>query len=278
MALPPADTAPLFAPLHEALVDLLRSLSPEDWTRPTAAGAWRVRDVVAHLADTQMRRLSAHRDGYQPPLPRPITSEADVAALVHELNAGGVAFAARLSPAMLLSLIESTGPAMNAFLASLPPDGPAFWPVSWAGEAASRNWMDVGREYTERWHHQQQIRDAVGRPLLLEAPWLVPLLDISVRALPHAYRHTAAPAGTTMRLVVDAAEATTWTLRRAADGWDLTREAPGGAADVEISLSGDTAWRLFYNALPAAEAAARVQVRGRADLAAPFFETRSIVR
>ena len=30
------------------------------------AGAWRVRDVVAHLLDTALRRLAFHRDGAVP--------------------------------------------------------------------------------------------------------------------------------------------------------------------------------------------------------------------
>jgi hypothetical protein len=32
--------------------------------------------------------------------------------------------------------------------------------AAWAGETDSRNWFDVAREYTEKWHHQQQLRDA----------------------------------------------------------------------------------------------------------------------
>jgi hypothetical protein len=41
----------LFAEIHTELLVLLRSLGPEDWEKPTAAGAWRVRDIAAHLLD-----------------------------------------------------------------------------------------------------------------------------------------------------------------------------------------------------------------------------------
>ncbi|QEV16646.1 maleylpyruvate isomerase family mycothiol-dependent enzyme [Streptomyces alboniger] len=34
---------------RESLAELLESLSPEDWERPTQCGDWRVRDVAAHL-------------------------------------------------------------------------------------------------------------------------------------------------------------------------------------------------------------------------------------
>src|SRR5688572_4941575 len=64
----PILTGPLFAPIHDELMALLRSLTAEEWMAPTVAGAWTVRDVAAHLLDTGLRRLSMHRDGYNPPL------------------------------------------------------------------------------------------------------------------------------------------------------------------------------------------------------------------
>ncbi len=53
------DVVPLFLPLHEELVRLLSGLSAADWERPTVAGTWRVRDVAAHLLDTDLRRISS---------------------------------------------------------------------------------------------------------------------------------------------------------------------------------------------------------------------------
>ena len=57
VSLPLTDTRSLFHPLSRELVAVLRALDAEDWHRPTAARAWRVRDVVAHLIDTALRRL-----------------------------------------------------------------------------------------------------------------------------------------------------------------------------------------------------------------------------
>jgi hypothetical protein len=57
---------------------------------------------------------------------------------------------------------------LAAAVAALPPHAEAPFGVAWAGETRSANWLDTGREYTERWHHQMQIRDAVGAPPLLE--------------------------------------------------------------------------------------------------------------
>jgi len=36
--------------------------------------------------------------------------------------------------------------------------------VDWAEEMESKNWMAIAREYTEKWLHQQQIRDAIQQP------------------------------------------------------------------------------------------------------------------
>ena len=82
------DSLSLFEPLDDELLRLLRTLAREDWNRPTIAGAWTVRDVVAHLLDTPLRRLSFVRDGWLPRVE--IRSDADLVRLVDTMNAEGV--------------------------------------------------------------------------------------------------------------------------------------------------------------------------------------------
>src|SRR3954452_22419410 len=65
----PILVSSLFRELHGHLLDLLRSLSPEDWHRPTVCSAWCVQDIVSHLLDGDLRRLSVQRGGYTPPAP-----------------------------------------------------------------------------------------------------------------------------------------------------------------------------------------------------------------
>src|SRR6187455_3613317 len=97
--LPPVDTRWMFRPVSGGLVTLLRQLTPADWHRPTVAGAWLVRDVVAHLLDTALRRLSVDRDGMTPPPPpEPIASEREFVTFINRQNAQWVATAGRLSP------------------------------------------------------------------------------------------------------------------------------------------------------------------------------------
>lgn len=77
----PIDVAPLFPGLHAELMTLLRGLRADDWLEPTWAPQWRVRDVVAHLLDGELRRLSIQRDGVAvTPAATPITVYASLLA------------------------------------------------------------------------------------------------------------------------------------------------------------------------------------------------------
>jgi uncharacterized protein (TIGR03083 family) len=274
--MPPLYTADLFPPLYEELEALLRGLAPEDWERPTIAGAWRVRDVVAHLLDGDLRKLSAYRDGHLPTRAEPLQSFEDLVRFLNDLNAEWVGAARRLSPRLLTELLSFTGPRICDLMATLPPHEPSLFSVGWAGETESANWFDIGREYTERWHHQMQIRDAMGAPGLLERRWLHPLLDLSFRALPHAYRATDAPHGTAIVVRVTGEAGGTWSLMRDGARWQL-HPGPAPASVAEVTLDPDSAWRLLYNALPETEARQRTRIEGDASLAEPLFAMRSVM-
>lgn len=274
--LTPCHTAPLFLPLSQELQNILRNLSADDWLRPTLAGAWRVRDVAAHLLDGQWRRLSAQRDAHQPPPDRIIKSDRDLAGFINAFNAGGVAYGARLSTRVLTDLLDLSGRQVAEVFGALDPHAPALYGVSWAGEQVSENWMDVGREYTEHWHHQMQIRDAVGRPRLLAPSWMLPLIEMSVRALPHAYAGVRAPNGTVVTLAVTGETAGAWSLVRGPDRWGIERGRPS-SPDAIVTVQADDVWRMFYNALSDDALRSRVVMEGEADLVAPLLRTRSVV-
>ena len=276
------DTAPLFPALHAELIGLLRALGPHDWERPTVAGRWRIRDVAVHLLDGELRTLAAHRDGHQLATEQPVESYADVLAIIHGLNASGVAFGHRLSPQLLVDLLEVSGRWMSAFVMTLDPDATALFAVAWAGETVSGNRFDTAREYTERWHHQMQIRTAIdgasaatGTEVLLADRYLTPLLDTAVRALPHAYRSVAAPEGTTIAIALTDRP---WarTMRRESDRWVLYAGAHEGSV-VRATASPETLWRHFFNALPADAARNAFQVEGNRALLEPFWSARSVM-
>jgi uncharacterized protein (TIGR03083 family) len=249
------------APLQAQLIELLRGLGPDDWHRPTACALWSVRDITAHLLDDDLRRLSFHRDGQPPPENVAIDGYADLVALIDRMNAEWVAVARRMSPRVLIELLEVTGPMVVDLFRSIDPHAPAHWAVSWAGEERSAHWFDVGRDYTERWLHQQQIRDAVGAPPLAGREWLHPVLDLFVRAVPVAYRAVDRPEGTAVLLAIAGPAGGDWSLRREGAGWRLLA-GRHPAPDATVTLTDDTAWRLFSKGLTGGAARARVRIDG----------------
>lgn len=278
--LPLLETASLFPDLHAELLSFLRALAPGDWERQTVAGHWRVRDVAAHLLDGELRTLAAHRDGHLLSADGPVNSYDDVVALIQRLNSTGVSFGVRLSPRLLTDLLEVTGRWMSTFVASLDPSAPALFAVAWAGEEESDNRFDTAREYTERWHHQMQMRSAVGergKPGVLLAPrFLDPLLETSVRVLPQAYRALPAADGTSISLRVDGDGRRGWTLRREDGRWRLY----SGVAlrpTACVTAGPDALWRLLYNALPTDQATTALAIDGPRELVAPLLSARSVM-
>ena len=83
----PIFVSHLFRELHGHLLVLLRSLTPEDWHRPTVCSAWCVKDIASHLLDGNLRRLSIQRDGYAPPdAPCGFDSHEALVAYLTKLN------------------------------------------------------------------------------------------------------------------------------------------------------------------------------------------------
>ena len=277
LALAPTDTRFLFRPVSSELVTLLRGLPPAEWHRPTLAGRWVVRDVVAHLVDLTLRRLSFQRDRWAPPRPpQPVTSERDFVAFINALNAQWVTVATRLSSRVLTDLFEKSSGDLADWFEALSFDAPALFGVSWAGEESSEGWFDVGREFTELWHHQEQIRLAVGAASLTDARYLRAVFEIAVRGLPYAYRHVEAETGRTVVIEVSGAAGGTWTLTREATHWTILSGEPP-VATARIRLSDDTFWKLLFNASATDEAEKAIHVDGQLELATPLIHARSVI-
>ncbi len=232
---------------------------------------------MAHLLDGQVRRLSFQRDRLPvTPPDEPVEGYGDLVGFLNDLNADWIRAARRLSPSVLMQFLELTGPQVAELFASLDPRGPAFFPVAWAGESTSENWFDVGRDYTEWWHHQAQIREAVGAPALLEREWLLPVLELSMMAFGRAFADARNAAGTSFVFQVTGDAGGTWSVVAGAGGWSVFRgEKPRPAARARCD--GDTAWRLFFNALPDADARRRVATEGDAALLERLFTVRGVM-
>lgn len=272
--LPPLLTAHLLPPVEAKLFELLRALDAADWDRPTIVPGWKVRDVVAHLLDTALRKLAVVRDRHFASGPKSPSAE-DVAAFVDQANADGVRFYGRLSAAVLLSLLERASQELCDFQLSLDPYAPATFAVSWAGESESQNWFDTARELTERWHHQQQIRLAVAREGIMTPELYHPVLDTFMRALPFSYRDVPAAPGTRLRISVVGNCGGAWDLLRGEGGWSLT--AASGDPTTRIEVPQEIAWRIFTKGIPRADARSQCRITGSAVVAERFFSTLAIV-
>lgn len=273
----PIDSRALFRPLALEFGALLGRLESDDWSRPTVAPAWRVRDVVAHLLDTMLRRVSAQRDGHHPPPPTtPLTTDAALAAFINELNATWVTASQRLSPSVLTQLFVHAAAEHATVMEALSLDAPPLYPVSWAGDAGNLGWLDIAREFTEQWHHQMQVREAVGGPAPSNPSWRQVVIRAAMCGLPHAYRHLDAPDGAHVAVVVHGEAHGAWSLTRDRGAWVLTEGPGAGQATARCEMTADTAWRLLFNALPR-ERLSELRGSGDTSLLAPLLHARSVV-
>ncbi|WP_046244627.1 maleylpyruvate isomerase N-terminal domain-containing protein [Hymenobacter terrenus] len=262
MPVVPIEVLPLFPVLDQRLTEILRSLSPADWQRPTLARQWTVKDVAAHLLDGNLRTLSMLRDEYFGEAPEDASTYGGIVSFLNRLNADWVRAARRLSPTVLIELLAQSGAEYTAFLASLDPFAPAAFAVGWAGETESVNWFHIARDYTEKWHHQQQIHEAVGGPGLLTKELFGPFIETLMRGLPHAYREVVAPVGTVVQVRIDTSIGGVWQLVKATEMWQLQPPVAGAAPAAEVALSPEVAWQLFTKGLSPSEAKPHARLWG----------------
>jgi uncharacterized protein (TIGR03083 family) len=255
----------------------LSGLTDDQWATPTVCPGWTVKDVALHVLGVDLGNLSVQRDGFvdvSTAGPRGDEWEALV-AFVADLNETWVRAARRLSPCLLCELLAVTGKMIAAYFRTLDLLATGH-PVSWAGPHPAPVWLHVAREYTERWVHQQQIRDALALPGFDDPQYLAPVLAAFVHALPHTLRHSAAAPGTRIRLTISGPAGGSWVALRKEDRWALG-QADEEPAAATVTVDQDLAWRLFTKAVTPADALPRVQIEGDRALGAVVLNTVSII-
>jgi uncharacterized protein (TIGR03083 family) len=266
---------------RERLLGLLAGLSVRQWNAPTVAPEWSVKDIVLHLIDVDLSWVARFRDHDQSGgIPESSGHEEFVDGLAQR-NQRWVEGARTLSPRLIVDLLRWSGAQLDTSLAPLDLAVPAT--VYWAG--AVPLWFDLAREFTERWVHFQQIRDAVG-PTRPDQPspdqhsagqqspgqddYLALVIRTFIWGFPHPYR-TPAPAGTAIGLEVDGVGV--WTLTRSVTEWVLDVGQPVTPA-AGLRASGDAAWRLLTGA---PYDAGQVRLSGDPVLAQPLLQVRGII-
>jgi hypothetical protein len=161
---------------------------------------------------------------------------------------------------------------------ALDPFANAMFPVSWAGEEESVNWFDTAREFTERWHHQQQIRFALNIPGIMTREFYFPVLDCFLRALPYTYRSVDAKPDSFAQFNISGACGGRWYLMRDGEtgAWKLTT-SPLGEKISEVTIPQEIAWRIFTKGIAPEEARTQVLLSGEEAVGLHILKMISIV-
>jgi len=271
----PILCAHLLRRVDAKLIDVLSSLTPGEWDLQTVAPLWKVRDVAAHLLDTALRKLSIVRDSWYVEQVN-IRSPQDLIAMINRLNREGVTVYRRLSPKILIGMMKQVCEQSARFHESLDPFAPAAFAVSWAGEEKSLNWFDTAREFTERWHHQQQIRLATNRPGIMTPELYHPVLDCFVRGLPHLYRDVDAPDGTLLALEISGECGGRWFLLKSPSGWAFVKPSDDKFAS-RVKIPQELAWRVFTKGIDRDSARAQISVEGNREMGERVLQLTAIV-
>jgi uncharacterized protein (TIGR03083 family) len=221
-------------------VALLENLSAEEWDNATSCPAWSVHGVASHLLGVEVGNVSIRRDhwGLEP------GPNDDPDVWLDGFNQQWVDAARRISPALLVELIDIAGRHFEEHVATLDLDA-IGGPVEWAtGGQPAPVWLDVAREYMERYVHQYQIRAACGRPQLA-ARLSTPVVQTAVHALPLTLARVSRPPGTVVTFSVAGDQDFTWHVISTPSGWELGPPVPGETAACEVRATIDGAIRSF---------------------------------
>lgn len=261
----PIKTSHLFPILDNLLMQLLKSLTEDEWNARTVAKKWMVKDIASHLLDGNLRGLSFSRDHYFGEKPENINSYSDLVDFLNQLNMTWTNATKRLSPNVIIELLESTGKQYSAHLQTLDPFEDAIFSVDWAGEETSLNWFHIAREYTEKFLHQQQIRNAVGKQALFTKELFYPFISTFMYALPHTYRNVSAQKGTIVTLVVKTEIGREWSIIRKENNWVFI-ESFDTEPNATVKINPDDAWLLFSKGITPEDAKQKVEIFGNEKL------------
>ncbi|MEP6973746.1 MAG: hypothetical protein ABI869_06355 [Actinomycetota bacterium] len=261
---PRLDVRDLMRREREHLIALLSSLSADDW-RVRVLDSWDVRAVSLHLFRNDFERVrngwSGQREGSG--------LDMDYASLAEEIERGNdewIVASRDIPPALMPDLLRVSGKGLDASLADADLAAPGV-PVAWTGSGLSPVWLDIAREYTERWVHHQQIRDALYRSGLKGTEWMHPVLQTFMLALPRAYDHVRVAVGTTVAVVAVGPAGGAWYLRRDEARWRLVER--GESPSAEVRIPEDVAWRLYVRLISPAEAMSQIERSGPHELGEP---------
>ena len=178
------------------MLDLLRSLSPTDWTADTECPGWNVRAMAAHIlgtAETSRPKESVHQL-------RAGRKAAGSRVLVDGINDVQIADRSGLDTTALIDRLAVAVPRLRRLRRRLP--APVRW-IRIAGPGDEK--ISIGRLADalltrDTWMHRVDIHRAIGRPMTVDGHDAAIVADVVAEWAPrhgHAYdlRLTGAAGG-----------------------------------------------------------------------------------
>lgn len=242
-----------------AIDELLDGLAPDGWSTATALPGWTVADVVVHVIGTE--RMLA---GDPSPEPMPASNAAPhVRNPIGAANEAWVEHYRSSTPADVLAAYRAVVARRREQLAVT--DQTLFDAPSWtpAGQATYGRFMQI--RLFDCWVHEQDIRDAVGRPGHEDGPCAEAALDEVVRSLGYIVgKLGGAPDGSlvTIELTGPLARA----LHVAVDGRAAVIPAPDRPATTTLRLGSGLFVRLAGGRVDPAARLADVAIDGDQEM------------
>lgn len=268
----------LFSKLNNELLKLLSNFDDHDWYTKTACPEWCVKDIVQHLLKDDIGVLSRKRDKYKNLyiFNTKVNSNADLVSYINQKNQDWVNISKSFSPEVLIDLLGFTGSLMQNYynkvdLYKIESS------ISWISEEKLPNWVDIAREYTERWLHQAHIREAVHKPLLYTFEIFHPFIQSYMLALPKTYTDVKADKGTVINIKVTGEAGGNWLLQKLPDEWTLSEEKENSMTKTQITIEQDILWKLFSKGLNLNKAKKLIKIDGDIKLGSFIFNTVSLI-
>lgn len=245
------ETLSLFPDLNQELIYFLADLKAEEWVLKTTVADRTVKDLAAHILDGSMRRLSIQRDHYpNPDWQTQNNSNEAIIEAVQKLNRSWITAFNRISPRLLIELLKKYEQEVYELFTRLKSDDNAIFAVSWAGQTISPNWFDIARDYTEKWHHQQQMRLATDRPLLLSERFIEPVYDTFMLGMPYHlqnFNSLAAEEGDHLLIEFTGEARLKYHFIFQQQSWKFTESGITKPATAHVSIPASLGWQFYTN-------------------------------
>jgi Mycothiol maleylpyruvate isomerase N-terminal domain len=202
--------------------------------------------LALHLLGGSFSVISWLRDGFRGTLAPNDSDEQGFIDWLDALQATWVTAARRLSPRLLIELLEWSAKGFAEAIYAQDPSAIAAY-VSWASADPVPVWVDHARELTEKWIHRQQILQALDQPSDLRPDLAGPVLEALRWAYPYRLGEHKRKAGAFVQIdIADEQLGQQWRIVSNGESWEFDGANPTIKL-ASMSFSGEQAWRLLTN-------------------------------